>query len=133
MARPGLGFIMKQKQIEQGRISEHGRGVGTATLETMRNRAREIAVINGRASHVLDSDYEQAQRELLGEEEALKRLPTLGENLREDQRWDLTPGSSGYKMRTLDAPDEQTVVERLIEEGMAEAEHDRHLTALRES
>ena len=60
---------MKQNRIEEGRLSEKGRGLGTVTEKMVRKRARELAVINGRnENQVLDSDLEQARRELTGEE-----------------------------------------------------------------
>jgi len=124
---------MKHKQIEEGRICDHGGGLGTATWEMVRRRAREIAQINGRNEHqILDSDFEQAHRELLGQER-LSPVPTTGETLSERQRWDPVPGSAGHRAPTLLPPDEQEMVENLVEEGMAEAEFDRQLAASRDA
>jgi len=54
---------MKQKRIEEGRLSDRGEGIGTVTKEMVMIRAREIAVINGRSErNILDSDVDQAQR-----------------------------------------------------------------------
>jgi hypothetical protein len=122
---------MKQKQLEEGRISDHGGGLGTVDRSMIRRRAREIAVINGRGpNQILDSDIEQARRELQGKER-LNPLPTVAENLPESKRWDPVPGTAGHKAPRLDAPDEQTFAELLVEEGMADAEHDQQVRAAR--
>jgi hypothetical protein len=117
----------------EGRISDHGEGLGTVTEKMIRRRAGEIAVINGRGNnHILDTDLEQARRELQGEER-LNTIPTSAENLPESKRWDPVPGSPGHKAPTMAAPDEQTFAEKLVEEGVADAEHDQQVQATRES
>jgi hypothetical protein len=122
---------MKQNQIDEGRIGDHGHGLGTVTREMVEARAREIALINGRdEGQVLDSDVVQARRELQGQER-LNPVPTMAESLREDQRWDPIPGSPGYQAPNLSTPDEQTDAEKLIEEGIADAEHDLQVAASR--
>lgn len=124
--------FMKQNPIEDGRLSDHGRGIGTVTKEMVMKRAREIAVINGRTTtNVLDSDVDEAQRELEGEDE-MNPQPTAAENLTEDQRWEPVAGSQGRKAPTYPASDEQTVAEKLYDEGVADAEHDQEIQATRE-
>ena len=125
---------MKQDKIEQGRLSEHGHGLGTVTKEMVEKRARELAVINGRSENrVLDSDREQARRELLGKERLVPSA-SQAEQVPEDQRWDPVPGSSGGTGEPTVAPhDEQTDAEHLVEEGVADAEHDQMNRATRES
>ena len=77
---------MKQDRTEEGRFSINGRGLGTVTEEMIRQRARELAVINGRSQHnVLDSDLEQARRELQGEER-LTPENTDAENIPEKKK-----------------------------------------------
>src|SRR5256885_16089352 len=71
-----LSYFMKDK-IEQGRFSERGHGLGTVTKEMVRQRARELAVINGRdEKNILDSDWEQARRELTVKER-LRAPPSI--------------------------------------------------------
>jgi hypothetical protein len=125
---------MKQNQIEEGRFSEQGRGLGTATEDMVRKRAGEIAVINGRSkNNILKSDWDQARRELTGRE-GLAPASSKAENLPEDKRWDPVPGSEGRRGEpTVPAHDEQTVAEKLVEEGVADAEHDQMTQATRES
>jgi hypothetical protein len=57
------------KSRRTGRFSEHAKGLGTVTEEMVRQRAAEIAVINGRREDlIIESDLEQARRELQGRE-----------------------------------------------------------------
>jgi hypothetical protein len=124
---------MKQNQTQEGRLSERGEGLGTVTEEMVRRRAREIAVINGRSgNNMLDSDLVQARRELQGEER-LTPLPSKAEALSEDERWGVPPGSAGRKGNTVTADDEQTAAEKLVEEGVGDAEHDQEFEATKES
>jgi len=123
---------MKRNPIEEGKISDRGEGIGTITVEMVMQRAREIAVINGRpANRFLDSDVDEAQREMLGEDE-MKPQPTAAENLSEDERWDPVPGSKGHKVPVIPDPDEESVAEKLFDEGVADAEHDQEIQATRE-
>jgi hypothetical protein len=122
---------MKQKPLE-GRLSDRGEGIGTVTRQMVMERARQIAVLNGRTEkNVLDSDFDEARRELVGEDE-MKPEATAGEQLPEDKRWDPVPGSEGGKVPVTPAPDEQTVAEKLYDEGVADAEHDQSVEATRE-
>src|SRR5579859_2049147 len=113
---------MKENQIEEGRFTERARGLGTVTEAMVRQRAGELAIINGRsAKQVLDSDLEQARRELTGAER-LNPPPTPAEELPEENRWEAVPESVGQKAPTVPAPDEQTFAEKLVEEGVEDAE-----------
>lgn len=124
---------MKQNRIEEGRLSINGRGLGTVTEEMVRERAGELAVINGRSKHnVLDSDLELARRELRGDEQ-LNPETTAAEQIPEEERWEPNTGSAGTKAETVPAPDEQTFAEKLVEEGVADAEHDQEYQATRAS
>src|SRR3954464_9860622 len=105
---------MKQNPIEEGRFSDYGHGLGTVTEEMVRQRARELAVINGRSeNHVLESDLDQARRELTGEER-LNPQSTAAEDLPEESRWEEVATSSGQQTPTIGAPDEQTFAEKLV-------------------
>jgi hypothetical protein len=124
---------MKEKnQIEEGRFSDHGRGLGTVTEAMVQHRARELAFINGHPNQVLDSDLKQAHRELTGEER-VNPEPTAAEQLTEDQRWEPVPESVGHKAPTIPAADEQTFAEELVEEGVEDAEQDQMVKATRQS
>jgi len=123
---------MKENQDQEGRFSLNGRGLGTVTEEMVRQRAKELAQINGRSAHqILDSDLDQARRELTGEE-TLNPEPTPAEQLPEETRWDPIPESSGERAPTVPADDEQTFAERLVDEGVEDAEQDQMVRATRE-
>jgi hypothetical protein len=124
---------MKQDRYEEGRFTAGSRGLGTVSQEMVMRRAREIAVINGRTEQqVLSTDIDQAHRELTGEER-LEPETTASEALSEDQRWQEVASDTGTRAETVATPDEQTFSEKLVEEGVADAEHDQALEATRES
>jgi hypothetical protein len=124
---------MKQRFENQGRLSDRGEGLGTVTKEMVMKRAREIAVINGRSqNNVLDSDVDQAQRELEGEDEINPPM-SAEERVPEDKRWDPVPGSEGHQAPNFSAPNEQTDAEKLYDEGVADAEHDQEIKATRDA
>ena len=123
---------MKERHNEPGKISNHGRGLGTVTEAMVLKRARELAIINGRSQkQVLESDVEQARRELTGEE-PLAPEPTAAEQVPEEGRWQPVPESTGREAPHVPAADEQTASEELVEEGAEEAEHDQMLQATRQ-
>src|SRR4051794_34166650 len=115
---------MKQNQIEEGRISQHSRGLGTVTEDMVRERARELALINGRApDHLSEADLAQARRELV-DAPLRPEAPegALEDSLPESERWDPNHGSEGSQAPVYPAHDEQTDVEKLTEEGVSEAQ-----------
>jgi hypothetical protein len=122
---------MKEHSIEEGRFTEGGHGLGTVTEEMVRHRALELALINGRPNHMLDSDLDQARRELQGEQR-LNPESTAAERVPEEERWEVVPENSGTQAPTVLAPDEQTFAEKLVEEGVEDAEQDQMVRAARE-
>jgi hypothetical protein len=118
---------MKAKQ-NHGIISEHFCGVGTVTSERVTQRAREIALINGRPpNHFTQEDFNEAKRELTGEpvdasdEGAVANVTA----------WDESPSDSGHTVEKEIADDEQSVAEQLVEQGVNEAEHDQMVEGAR--
>jgi hypothetical protein len=99
----------------------------------VRERAVELAVIDGRtAQEVSTSDWEQAKRELTNESDQDPKEALL-ESAPESERWDPLPGSTGRVVPVTSIDDEddegRSVAERLIDEGMLEAEHDQMVQA----
>jgi hypothetical protein len=124
---------MKRNPIDEGRFTNNGRGLGTVTRGMVMERARQIAFINGRSSkNVLDSDVLEARRELQGEDE-LNPTPTRLESLPEAKRWLPVAESEGHKAYTVPVPDEQTFAERLVDEGIADAELEQEIQATRDA
>ena len=120
------------KKPLEGRISDHGEGLGTVTREMVVKRAREIALLNGRSEkNIQDSDFSEAKRELLGEDEINPEL-SAEEKIPEEKRWDPVPGTEGHKIPAIPSDDEQSVAEKLYDEGIADAEHDESVQAARE-
>ena len=123
---------MKIDPLKEDVLMINATGIGTVTRRMVRERAAELAVINGRAAHdASKSDWEQAKRELTGGSESDPNQTAL-ESAPESERWDPLPGSTGHIVPVHDEGDgEQSVGERLIEEGVKEAGHDQMLQATR--
>jgi hypothetical protein len=121
--------------LKAGVLTENSAGIGTVTRGMVRERAVELALINGRtALEVSKSDWEQAKRELTGEPDTDPKEAVL-ESAPESERWDPVHGSTGHKVPVASNEDEddegRSDSERLVEEGIAEAEHDQRLQAAR--
>jgi len=124
---------MKTDPLKQGALTENGAGIGTVTEEMVQARATELAVINGRSeADVSAFDLEQAKRELTGETDIDPKDAIL-EAAPESERWDPVGGSTGHKVEATSNEDEddegRSDSERLVEEGVAEAEHDQMVQA----
>lgn len=124
---------MREQGNNEGRFTQHARGLGTVTEEMVRERAAELALVNGRPpGQILDSDLTQARRELTGRETVVP-TPTPAEELTEDERWDPAGKSEAGKIPPVPAADEQTFAEELVEEGAEDAEQERMVQGTRES
>src|SRR5580692_1446591 len=120
---------MKTNPLKEGALTENAAGIGTVTRKMVRERAVELAVINGRSKQeVSKSDWEQAKRELTGEPEVSPEEAVL-ESAPESERWDPIPGSTGSKVPVAPGEDEdeegRSDNQRLVEEGIEGAEHDQ--------
>jgi hypothetical protein len=119
--------------LKEAALMINSTGVGTVTNKMVRERAVELALIDGRtAQEVSKSDWEQAKRELTGGSD-MNPKEALLETAPESERWDPLPGSTGHivTVPSVDGEDDdgRTSSERLVEEGMLEAEHDQMLQA----
>jgi hypothetical protein len=120
---------MNTNPLKEGALTENSAGIGTVTRKMVRQRAVELAVINGRsAQEVSPSDWEQAQLELTGNSDRGSNEVTL-ELAPESERWDPVPGSTGGNVPVAAGEDEdaegRSDNERLVDEGMAGAEYDQ--------
>jgi hypothetical protein len=123
---------MRKNPLNKGIIMENAAGIGTVTSEMVEARARELAVINGRPSaKPSEADYEQAKRELTGEEETDSQEESREESLPESDGWDSVPGSTGRQAVESLGEDEdaegRSESAQMFEEGIMEAEHDQML------
>jgi hypothetical protein len=128
---------MKTNPLKEGTLTENSAGVGTVTRKMVRERAVELAVINGRSERdVSKSDWEQAKRELTGAPNADPKEAAL-ESAPESERWDPIPGSAGSKVMVAPGEDEdeegRSDNQRLVEEGVEGAEHDQMRQGAREN
>jgi hypothetical protein len=124
---------MKIDPLNEAALIINSTGVGTVTHKMVRERAVELAVIDGRTEQeVSKSDWEQAKRELTGGSD-MDPKEALLETAPESERWDPVPGSTGHIMTvpSVDGEDDEGrgFTEKLVEEGMLEAEHDQMLQA----
>src|SRR6267142_1590016 len=120
---------MKKNPLNKGIIMENADGIGTVTPAMVEARARELAVINGHGSSgPTKADYQQAKRELTGEEEIDSQEENV-ESVPESDGWDPVPGATGRQ--AADSPGEDEDAEgrsesaQMFEEGVSEAEHDQ--------
>jgi hypothetical protein len=128
---------MNTNPLKQGILTKNSAGIGTVTRKMVRERAVELAVINGRAARdVSKSDWDQARRELTGEPDTDPKEAVL-ESAPESERWDPVPGSEGRKVPVAPSADEDDEArsdnERLTDEGIAGAEEDQMHQASREA
>jgi hypothetical protein len=127
---------MKTNPLKEGALTENSVGIGTVTRKMVRERAMELAAINGRSAHeVSKSDWEQAKRELTGDSDVASKEAVL-ESAPESERWDPVHGSTGHKASVASGEDEdeegRSDNERLVDEGVGEAEFDQRRQAARE-
>ena len=120
---------MKKNPLNKGIIMENADGIGTVTPAMVEARARELAVINGHGSSgPTKADYQQAKRELTGEEEIDLQEENL-ESVPESEGWDPVPGSTGRQAAESLGEDEdaegRSESAQMFQEGINEAEHDQ--------
>ena len=126
---------METNPLKNGVISEKSAGLGTVTGKMVRERAAELAVIDGLlSSAATKSHFAQAKRELTGVADMDPKDAIL-ESAPESERWDPVPGSTGHKVAVAPSEDEdeegRSDNERLIEGGVAEAGIEQSLQATR--
>jgi len=126
---------MKTDPSQEAALIINSTGIGTVTRKMVRQRATELALINGRSAHeVSATDWQQAKRELTGEPDIDPKEDVL-ESAPESERWDPLPGSTGHivPVTSIDGEDDdgRSMGEKLINEGVQEAEHDQMLQAAR--
>jgi hypothetical protein len=125
---------MATNPLKDGVLTVNSAGIGTVTRKMVRERAVELATINGRtALEVSKSDWDQAKRELTGDPDGASNEAAL-EAAPESERWDMLPGSTGRKVPAAPSEDEddegRSDNERLVEEGIAGAELDQRHEAI---
>ncbi len=119
---------MNTSRPPYAKILVHANGLGVPSPEMVRQRARELAQIDGRAEHN-EVDWQRARQELHGGHQASwddeeDRMPqSISER-------DMTATDMGHHTENM-IGGEDNVLEELVAEGMDEAVHDRMLEASR--
>ena len=126
---------MDKNPLNQGVFTAHGCGIGVVTKQMIRERAAEIALINGRGPHEIEStDWEQARRELSGGSEVDAETEIL-ESLSEAARCGDLPDSVAESAPESPLEDEdeegRSETAQLVDQGAQEAAHDQRLAAAR--
>ena len=124
---------MDENPLNKGVLTENSVGIGPVTCEMVRARARELALIAGRASaHVSQDDYDRAKRELTGGAD-MDRQDAALESIPESERADPVPDSTGRQTPESASEDEddegRSETEQLVDQGVEEAERDQRLQA----
>ncbi len=108
-------------EAQKGKILRGTQGLGTVTPQIIDERARQIARSDGRAQPN-DLDRTRAREELIGATSGSEKPATREEPGRD---WGMPLVSSGEKAPTVRAEDEQNIPEKLIQEGVDEADRDQ--------
>jgi hypothetical protein len=128
---------MKTNILKKGNITVNSAGVGTVTPKMVNKRAAQLARMKGRSSkNVLEADKAEGQRESTGSEDKDAKQTFL-ESVPESQRWEVPPESHGHKIEAVREDDDddegRSDNERLVEQGIHEAEHDQMRKGSRKS
>ena len=111
-----------------GKIISGTEGIGTVTPQMIEKRAREIARTDGR-TQANDLDRSRAREELTGAALDSERAPTREESGR---NWQMPLVSTGEKAPTVRPEDDENIPEKLIREGVEEADHDQRVSSERD-
>jgi len=115
--------------LKDGLLTLNSAGIGRVTRRMVRERAVELAAQDGRTlQETSKSDWDEARRQLTGEpgtdlkDAVLDAMPgTTG--------WNVVPADTGHQVPAAPGEDEdaegRSDNERLVNEGMAGAEHDQ--------
>jgi len=110
-----------------GKILRGTEGLGTVTQQMIEKRAREIARSDGRKLPN-DLDRARAREDLTGATSGSEKPPTHEEPGRD---WQMPLVSTGEKAPTVRPEDDENIPEKLIQEGVEEADHDQRLSSER--
>lgn len=129
----GDGYPLPMKNSHSsstGKILRHGNGAGVPSPDDVNQRARENALIEARPE-ISKEDFVQAREELRGN--------TLPDSTTEDEPIARTASrdpsepvsDSGHEVLPTETEDEKESLERLVSDGVEEAQHDQMVAARR--
>jgi hypothetical protein len=116
--------------LTEGEIRTIGGAAATPDEESLQRRANELARIDGR-SEPNARDFAQAAEELRTTG-VIAEAPEAGE-LENLTAWDTPLDARGHQATEAALDDEAIVGEKLVEEGIEEADHDRRVSAVEEA
>lgn len=112
---------MDKPEPTRGKIVRGTEGLGTVTPKMLEERACEIAHSDGRAQPN-NLDRTRAREELTGAASGSEKPPTREEPGRD---WGMPLVSSGEKAPTVRPEDDENIPEKLIKQGIEEADRDQ--------
>jgi hypothetical protein len=121
---------MSSMKPTPAKIIHHSEGMGTPNAEMVRQRAQELARINGR-EEFNDDDWREAKRELHGGHQPNDTNGDMDMATAVSEH-DMVVCSLGKHVENVGLDDQENMVEELIAEGMDEAVHEQMLAARRE-
>ncbi len=130
IAQTVLPVVMSTMRPTQAKIIQHSEGLGTPDAGTVRKRAQELALINGREQFNED-DWREAKRELHGGHEFNDTNGEMDMAAMVSEH-DMIASSVGHHVENVGLEDQDNVAEELIAEGMDEAVHEQMLASRRE-
>ena len=114
---------MMNETHSRAKIVRGTEGLGTVTPQMIEERAHEIARSDGR-NRPNDRDRSNTREELTGVGSGSEKPPTQEEPGRD---WQMPLVSTGQKAPTLHPEDDENIPEKLIQEGVEEADHDQRV------
>ena len=118
---------MSTTRPTSAKIIQHAEGLGAPNADQVRQRAHELAIINGR-TRFNDEDWRDAKRELHGghvepaDDGEMEMAAIVSGH-------DMVAGSLGHHVENRLTSEEECLGEELIAEGMDEAVHDQMLSS----
>ena len=122
---------MKISRPVTGKILSHAEGMGTPSAETVRQRAVELAAIDGRDTPY-EQDWKRAFQELHGGHHDPNARDDETEMLGAVTETDTVAPTLGRHLHEMDIDGGESVGEELISEGIEEAEHDQMVQSRKE-
>jgi hypothetical protein len=113
---------MSADTILPTRLKAGSPGLGQASQVEIEQRAAELALSDGREI-VSDADLAVAAAELAGGGTTAEPLEADA-TLEQPPLWDDPPPQTGHLVATLPIEDESSIAERLVDDGLEEADHD---------
>lgn len=121
---------MKISRPVSGKILSHDEGMGTPSADTVRQRAAELAMIDGRSAPT-EADWKRAFLELHGGHHDPHPSDEENEMLGAITETDSVAPTLGRHIHQADIDGGESLGEELITEGLEEAAHDQMLESRR--